>query len=199
MPATAQSTVRLGWGWVSAMAGERRCQIDEVGYVVEAARPPPRPPRVVRRRRRSSLRRATAALGHSSTYAIHYCSLTSSIALCSDHTSSTPSTPLRVHLVSSIVMALSTTPGLTSHVQQSRLEACWREQNCSSCLRSSQGCGWCAQVRLESSRASRYRYHRHLMCGAVVVRKRGIDSLATNTHRHRQASVDIDPSPSYHH
>jgi hypothetical protein len=61
--------VRHGWGWVSAMAGRRRCQIDEVGNVVEAARPLPRPrnmtTRVVRRRRRRSLRRATAALGRS--------------------------------------------------------------------------------------------------------------------------------------
>lgn len=57
------------------------------------------------------------------------------IALYSAATTSPPS--------SLTVMA---TARPASHVQQSRLEACWREQNCSSCVRSHHGCGWCSQV-----------------------------------------------------
>lgn len=38
------------------------------------------------------------------------------------------------------------TPWSVSHVQQGRLEACWRQQNCHACVHSSEGCGWCAQV-----------------------------------------------------
>jgi hypothetical protein len=86
-----------------------------------------------------------------------------------------PSPPLpRCRLVSPIVIALMATPRLTSHVQQSRLEACWREQNCSSCLRNSQGCGWCAQVCLKPSPASRCRRSLTVLRGALaVVCKRG--------------------------
>lgn len=43
------------------------------------------------------------------------------------------------------------TPWSVSHVQQGRLEACWRQQNCHACVHSSEGCGWCAQVSLKAT------------------------------------------------
>lgn len=64
----------------------------------------------------------------------------------SDHHPSPSRTPALRLLVSEHCLIVMATPWSVSHVQQGRLEACWRQQNCHACVHSSEGCGWCAQV-----------------------------------------------------
>ena len=194
MPATAQvADGAMDEGRIVLWMGDGyfgRCQIDESKVLVECRQdhgtrcPSKRVPS------------ATLTLFHppwsspSSTNHPRHRSHTQYTSLCCFHITAptTASIPSSARLVSpaqriqrNVVMTLSPTPRLTSHVQQSRLEACWREQNCSSCVRSPHGCGWCAQVCLKPSRASRLSRSPYAVLSRCCYRKRSAATVATTS------------------
>jgi hypothetical protein len=61
----------------------------------------------------------------------------------------------------------------TDHVPMERLEACWRVQDCASCLSSSGGrCGWCSSVGLALLFRATRGIQAHHACGVTTLYQR---------------------------